>query len=139
MPCGSEFYTCCWRRFFASHVSDGSFLDDHQRPPPTVIADDQSIGSHTQLNVLGGGTVGNSFAAGAVAVDGSDIEVNISDGTVGHSFDAFSGSIVNIMGGSIGNGFSAEAGSVVNVSGGVTDNNFGVRGGRGQRLRGRND
>jgi hypothetical protein len=89
--------------------------------PPTVIGDDQSIGSHTQLNVFAGGVVGDNFDAGTYGSVGVDIEVNISGGTVGDNFQANQGSVVNISGGTVGSAFHAEEGSTVHVTGGSID------------------
>lgn len=84
----------------------------------TIITGDfnESIGGvngqTAQLNVASEGRIGTSFDAN------SGSEVNISGGTVGSGFAANSGSEVNISGGDFSAGFDANLGSVVNISGG---------------------
>jgi hypothetical protein len=87
--------------------------------PPTVIGDDDFIDSFTQLNVRDGGSVGFSFEAGHFSGDSTFVEVNISGGAVGGSFDAWGGSVVNVSGGTVGQNLKAFEGSVVNIFGGV--------------------
>ena len=94
--------------------------------PPTVIGDFESMGSDTTLNVLPGGSVGKRFNAGAVDGSSTNVEMNISGGTVGlnasffsdYAFNAYAGSVVNISGGEVGIGSNANFGSEVNISGG---------------------
>ena len=86
--------------------------------PPTVIGDNQSIGSDTTLNVFDGGVVGDGFQAGLGDGSSNNIEVNISGGEIGTSFLLGKNSIANISGGTIDRGFRADQGSIVNVSGG---------------------
>ena len=86
--------------------------------PPTIVGDDESIGSDTQFNVSDGGMVGDNFSAGPTDQTGMNIEVNVAGGNVGSDFDANSGSVINVSGGDIGNDFTALGGSSVNVSGG---------------------
>ena len=71
------------------------------------------------MNVLGG-TVGNSFNA----YSGSTI--NINDGDIGGIFLAFDGSKINISGGSIGGNFNAYTGTEVNIMGGAFSDGFRV-------------
>ncbi|MEO0587285.1 MAG: hypothetical protein AAF078_06550 [Planctomycetota bacterium] len=111
----------------AAAQSDPSLFDTVINAPPTVIGSGQSIGSSTQLNVSDGGTVADSFDAGALDGSSSNVEVNISGGTVGLLFDANAGSTVNISGGTVGRGFDANDGSVVNISGGTVDSLFCAR------------
>ena len=80
--------------------------------------------SNTQLNVSGGGSVGDFFNAGSEFVPSTNVEVNISGGTVGSDFNAESGSTINISGGDIGSFFSAFNGSTVDISGGTVGSNF---------------
>ena len=74
----------------------------------------QALGA--TLNIEGG--VLGDFAEVAESI------VNISDGSVGDFFDAFSGSTVNISGGSVGSEFDAFSGSIVNISGGSVGSEF---------------
>ena len=115
--------------------------------PPTMIGDQYSIGSNTQLNVLTGGSVGAYFHAGAVDGTSSNVEVNISGGTVGSQFTAYSGSTINVTAGTVGfidagvfpeqntninvnisggnvGVVNANYGSIVNVSGGLVGELF---------------
>ena len=87
--------------------------------PPKVVGNSGSIGSNTQLNLSDGGTIGTRFDAGAEGGGSSNVEVNISGGTIGDLFDANDGSTVNISGGVIGNNSNALFGSTVNITGGV--------------------
>ena len=48
--------------------------------------------------------------------------MNVSDGTVGDSFSAFTGSEVNISGGTVGDSFGSFEDAVVNISGGIVGN-----------------
>ena len=100
------------------------------------IGSSSGISSNTQLNVSNGGSIGPLFDAGAEEVlifddDGirlsdpsTNVEVNISGGTVGSDFDANSGSTVNISGGTVGNDFDARSGSTVDISGGTVGSGF---------------
>ena len=83
-----------------------------------------SISSNTQLNVSDGGSIRVFFEAGAEDVPSTNVEVNISGGSVGIGFDANSGSTINISGGTVGIGFDAFGGSTVNISGGAFGNDF---------------
>jgi len=91
--------------------------------PPTAIPTAGTVGSDTQLNVFNNGTVGNAVRAGSAT--STNIEVNISGGTVGSSFQAQHNSTINISGGSVGQSFTAgilnDANNNVhvNVSGGT--------------------
>ena len=85
--------------------------------------------SNTQLNVSDGGSVGSFFSAGTANGSNTNIEVNISGGTVGSGFDANSGSMVNISDGTFGNNFDANSGSMVNISDGTFGNNFNANSG----------
>ena len=86
--------------------------------PPTIIGDRQGFGSDTQLNVFDGGVIGISFSAGSPDGSSENVQVNISGGSVGDRFEAFSGSTVNISGGFVDRLFDANNGSTVNISGG---------------------
>ena len=86
------------------------------------IGSSSGISSNTQLNVSDGGTVGRRFNAGDAS--STNIEVNISGGVVGDSFDANSGSTVNISGGFVDFFFNANSGSTVNISGGEVGSGF---------------
>jgi hypothetical protein len=104
--------------------------------PPTVIGNGQSIGSNTQLNVSAGGSIGDYFDAPSKDGNHTNVEVNISGGTIGDGFRLLSGSTTNIFGGTIGSGFNANAGSIVNVSGGALGDNFRVYSGSSANISG---
>ena len=108
------------------------------------IGGSSGISSNTQLNVSDGGSIASSFDAGDAS--STNVEVNISGGTVGSSFDAFGSSTVNISGGTVGSNFNAffstvdisggtvgsdffALGSTVNISGGTVGSNFDAVGG----------
>jgi len=85
----------------------GEFTTIINIPPDPAIGDNQSIASVTQLNLGDGGSIGEQFEAGFFNGSSTNIEVNISGGTVGDSFNAV-WSTVNISGGTVGNGFNAD-------------------------------
>jgi hypothetical protein len=74
------------------------------------------------VNISGGVIEGNISSISSRALFGST--VNISGGTVGLFFEAFSGSTVNISGGTVRNFFQALPESTVNISGGTLGNGF---------------
>ncbi|MEM1026590.1 MAG: hypothetical protein AAGJ38_00740 [Planctomycetota bacterium] len=92
------------------------------------------IGSSTQLNLASGGTIPSSlidpFDAGLFQDDdpgapaSSNVEVNVTGGSVGPFLFANAGSTINISGGSVGDLFSANNGSMINVSGGSIGASF---------------
>ena len=84
-----------------------------------------SIGTNTQLNLSDGGSIGFGFDAGARDVSSTNVEVNISGGTIGNSFGAFGGSTINVSGGRVGSNFTANSGSTVNISGGSVGSAYG--------------
>ena len=61
----------------------------------------EDIGSNTQLNLFDSGSLPRSFDADDESGASSNIEVNISGGTVGSNFNANGGSTVNIDGGTV--------------------------------------
>jgi len=67
--------------------------------------------AYSQVDISGG-SVGDDFTA----FSGSTVD--ISGGNVGNFFRAYSGSQVSISGGSVGDVFDADSGSTVNLSGG---------------------
>lgn len=75
--------------------------------PPSVIGDSESIGSHTTLNLLPGGTVGDNFQAGSFDEPSEQTIVDISGGSMGRNFVALPGSTVRLRGGVIGAGVNA--------------------------------
>ena len=88
----------------------------------TSLGDAQTIDSDVQLNLLSGGSIGESFNAGSDDGSSTNVELNVFGGTVGPSLTANAGSTVNVFGGVLGsdnfqlNGaFFASAGSTVNV------------------------
>ena len=87
------------------------------------------------LNLRGDGTLRRDFAAvdATLNIEGGSVgealetafsEINITGGSIGSYFAAYSGSVVNISGGSVGDGFLARNGSVVNFSGGTFGSRF---------------
>ena len=91
-------------------------------PPDPNIGDEGGIGSGTQLNLKGGGSIGISFEAGATNHTSTNVEVNVQGGLVGREYHANGGSVTNISGGSVGIDLDANTGSIVNVSGGNVGN-----------------
>ena len=84
------------------------------------IGDNAEIFSNTQLNVSDGGSVGNFLNLSASDPSSSNIEVNISGGTIGDGFESGFGSTVNISGGTV-DGFRVGTGSVANISDGAVN------------------
>ncbi|TWT98054.1 hypothetical protein Pla108_22090 [Botrimarina colliarenosi] len=84
--------------------------------PPTLIGANESIGSNTTLNVFDGGYVGSSFVAGHFSGLSTDVEVNVSGGTM-EGFTVYGG-VVNVSGGSVG-GLTCWNGCSASVSGGT--------------------
>jgi len=111
------------------HLLGGGFfavLPAHGQPFSTIINIPPDvapgfIGSNTQLNLFDGGVISSVLDAGASDGTSTNIEVNISGGSVGGGlndfFNAYEGSEVNISGGSVLGPFEAFSGSVVNISG----------------------
>lgn len=99
--------------FLSLQQALGQFSNVINLPPDPDIGDHQSIGSDTQLNLANGGMIGSFFSAGP----GTNIEVNISGGSIDNYFRVNSGSVVNISGGTTGI-LDANSGGVVNFSGG---------------------
>jgi len=139
LGCSLVFLPSASGQVFDVGPSDPALFDTVINVPADQPSISGSVGgnaSTTQLNLAGGGAIGDSFDAN------SGSEVNISGGTVGFNFNANSGSEVNISGGTyslfrasdgsivnISGGFSTEvfgalAGSVVNISGGASSNRF---------------
>ena len=83
------------------------------------------IGTGTTLNLFAGGTIGPVFDAGLRDRTTTNVTVNIHGGTIGHNFDANSGSTVNFLGGTVAvdHSFQANEGSVVNISSGTITGN----------------
>jgi hypothetical protein len=104
----------CWQVLLQAQFSTVTNV------PPTVIGDDQTIGSDTQLNVFAGGEVGTNFRAGAEDYSSTNVQVNVVGGTIDSGF-IFYGSEVNLLDGNIQGNPSARR-SVVNMSGGTIDN-----------------
>jgi hypothetical protein len=95
-----------------------------------------AIGSNTQLNLFEAGSLANGFNAGSPNGLSTNVEVNVSGGTVGTGFNARPGSTVNISGGVIGNGFDAFNSSTVNISGGIVHHSFDAHSGSTVNLSG---
>jgi hypothetical protein len=79
----------------------------------------KSIGSNTQLNVSGFGTLPDGFRAGAVDGSSRNVELNFS-GHRADSIDVFGGVTANLNHGAVWGVLIAHGGSVVNLSGDVT-------------------
>ena len=78
---------------------------------PTFL-DGDVLNSNSQLNIFEGGSIFSGFFTGVFFAGpsdgtGSNIEVNISGGSVGTDFNAFSGSTVNISSGNVDDDFRA--------------------------------
>ena len=93
-------------------------------PPSPNIGNSQSIGSNTQISLSDNGSIGTFFNAGATNGSSTNIEVNVSGGTVGDSFHANAGSEVNVRDGKLGRFFRANSGSTINLSGGQISYGF---------------
>jgi hypothetical protein len=94
--------------------------------PPTVIGNNVTINSNTQLNLSNGGAIGNSFQAGSNFGTSTNVQVNISGGTVGTDYYSHKGSTTNISGGVVGRELNAQTGSIVNISGGIVGHQAGA-------------
>lgn len=92
--------------------------------PPDVAP--SQIESDTQLNLGDGGVTSNGFSAGNPNGSSTNVEMNITGGTVGRDFAARSGSVVNMSGGWMGRSSDAFSGSTFNFSGGTIDEVFGA-------------
>ena len=117
--------------------SDPAGFDTVINAPPTIIGDNESIGSNTQLNVFEDEDVefevGSSFNVGSALGGSTNVELNIFSGAIDSAFSgaspnlrftANSGSTTNVLGGMLGNSAQANSGSVVNISGGMVGYQF---------------
>lgn len=104
----------------AKGQTDPANFDTVINVPPDIAPN--SIGSSTQLNLSDQGVIGEKFLAGALDGSSSDVEVNISGGTVGDDLSA-TGSTINISGGTVGRIFPKSQ-SVVNITGGAVGGSF---------------
>jgi len=120
---------------FTAQQASGEFSTIINIPPDPDFEDNRLIGSDVQLNLSDGGTIGSLFQAGEFDGTSTNVEVNVTGGTIGFFFYTFSGSTVNVSGGSIGSFFQAGAfhgastNVEVNVSGGSIGNSFEAFGG----------
>jgi hypothetical protein len=103
----------------SSNAQFTTILNIPPNPPPV------SVSSNTQINVLGGGVIGDDFNVGLGNGSVTNVEMNVSAGTVGQRLRVHSGSVANIAGGTVGTGIFAEGGNV-NVSGGTILGRFDV-------------
>ena len=87
-------------------------------PAPAVIDSD------TQLNLFADGMIDKFFDAGSPKGTSTNVEVNVSGGSVGDGYDAYAGSFTSIAGGVIGGGFIAHDGSLVDISAGNIGSRF---------------
>ena len=102
--------------FLFCTAARGNFEIVIEVPPQTSPT---SIGSDTQLNLSDLGSIPDDFEAGAADNSSTNVEVNITGGTVGHHFFAYAGSTVNVSGGDISYRFWPHEGSIANITGGV--------------------
>ena len=102
--------------FLVCSVARGDFELVIDVPPETSPA---SIGNNTQLNLSDPGSIPDNFTAGAADGSSTNVEVNITGGTVGHHFFSYAGSIVNVSGGNFSHRFWTHGGSISNISGGI--------------------
>jgi len=111
--------------FLSSLVLSGSLFAQFG----TVInippeADPGVIQSDVQLNLLPFGTLGSNFDAGEFNGTSTNVEVNVTGGSIGDFFTANRGSTVNVNGGLIGDFFNARIGSDVNINSGTIGDSF---------------
>lgn len=99
-----------------NQIGDGNDFFGENVVTPTFLGGD-TLGSDSQLNLLDGSEILFGFEAGPFTQPGSNVEVNITGGTVGGFFTASSGTTVNISGGSVGDHFEADFESTVNLFG----------------------
>lgn len=119
-----------------TRVGDGDFnFHDGFITPSFLVGD--TLGSDSQLNLFDGGEILAGFSAGPGDGTGSNIQVNISGGTVGDRFEAYN-STVNISGGTVGFRSGASNGGTVNISGGSILNGFEVGNGSTVNISGGN-
>ena len=105
---------------FTSQLAGQPFTTIYSIPPDVAPA---SIGSDTQLNLSANGVLEANFNAGLQDGTSTNIEVNISGGTVSSDFVANAGSTVNISDGEIGSRMMVSGANVV-MSGGRIGNYF---------------
>jgi len=122
--------------YLAPCPASGQFTTVLNMPPDPNIGDNGSIGSDTQINLFNDGAIGNSFHAGASDGTSTNVEVNVSGGSVGIGFRAYRGSNVNISSGSVDRLFRAQSGSRVHISGGSIGSNFSASAGSDVRISG---
>ena len=87
--------------------------------PPESIEDGTVIASDTQLNLATGGTVGSQVQIGDRLGGSTNVELNVSGGTIGRFLRINNNAIFNVSGGTIEGNGAAESGSTVNISGGT--------------------
>jgi hypothetical protein len=91
------------------------FTTEINVPPDTVP---ESVGSNTQVNIFNGAMLAGGFNAGAPDNTSTNIEVNISGGSVGDSLRSYKGSTVNVNGGRVGFNLFVSGGRA-NISNGT--------------------
>src|SRR5690606_2751713 len=101
----------------AMQQSLGQFTTVIDVPPQPNKGDFFSIGSDMQLNLGDGGAIGSNFRAGVSDGSSTNIEVNVTGGTIGQNFRAYAGTTVNMSGGEVDDDFLVE-GAVLNLTGG---------------------
>jgi hypothetical protein len=105
----------CWSA--PASAQFGTVINAPPDAPPGILNSD------TQLNLGAGGlwSLGfdNKLRAGAVDGSSTNIEINVSGGTIGSPLETYAGATLNFAGGSSNYYFYPHDGSVVNISGGT--------------------
>jgi hypothetical protein len=104
-----------------------TFTTVYNLPPDEVPRGTRFIDSDTQVNLWDGGEFPSNLDIGAPDGSSSNIQVNITGGTVGNSLEVRSGSEVNINGGVIGPSMEVSGDAVINLSGGVIGNQMSLK------------
>lgn len=96
--------------------------------PPTVIANLTNFDSNTQINVFDGGQVGVGVRIGLDADTSTNVELNVSGGTIDDALTLNAGSNATITGGDFGEGFWVRNFASADISGGTFGTGFRVFG-----------
>lgn len=108
-------------------VSGQTFTTIYNFPPDEVPRGVRYIDSNTQVNLLDGGEFPSNLDIGAFDGSSTNIQVNITGGTVGAWLEVRSGSEVNISGGQIGPRLEVSGDAVINLSGGAIGNQMSLK------------
>lgn len=105
----------------ASHHAEAAFVNVINVPADSATIAGGITASDTQLNVSDGGTVASNFKLGSqIAPYSSNIEFNLSGGTVNDGFEAVIGTSVYVTGGEF-LGLAGSVGAPVTFNGGSAD------------------